>query len=44
MKGKVIAAKRADRLDLIEFRAPAEYYYETIAPSVTAVFASINAK
>ena len=44
MKGKVIASKRADRLDLIEFRAPAEYYYDAVSPSVTAVFASINAK
>jgi hypothetical protein len=44
MKGKVIASKRADRLDLIEFRAPVEYYYETVSPSVAAVFASINVK
>lgn len=44
MKGKVIASKRADRLDLIEFRAPTEYYYDAVSPSVTAVFASISAK
>ena len=44
MKGKAIALKRADRLDAIEFYAPAEYYYANLAPAVDRLFASIILK
>jgi hypothetical protein len=40
MKGRVMAIKRTDRLEMIEFRAPAEYYYGTVLPDVTQLFAS----
>jgi hypothetical protein len=42
MKGKVMAAKRADKLDVIEYRAPSEYYYPTILPDAVQLFASVE--
>jgi hypothetical protein len=44
MKGKAIALKRADRLDVFEFYAAAEYYYDSLAPTVDRLFGSIRVK
>jgi hypothetical protein len=42
MKGMVLAAQRAGRLDLIMFSAPAEYYFDRYAPTVEQIFASVR--
>jgi hypothetical protein len=44
MKGLAMARKQNDRLDLILFQAPAEYYFGEMAPDVQKVFASVQAK
>ena len=44
MRGKVLAAKRGDTLNLFEFRAPSEYYCGTLSPTVDKVFASVESK
>lgn len=43
MKGKAIASQLNGKLNLITFQAPAEYYYENEAPTVTSLFASLTA-
>jgi hypothetical protein len=42
MKGMVLAAQRAGRLDMIMFTAPAEYYFDHYAPTVEQIFASVQ--
>jgi hypothetical protein len=44
MKGKVQAHKNGATLDVFEFRAPSEYYYPALAPTVDKVFASAVAQ
>jgi hypothetical protein len=44
MKGLAMARKQSDRLDLILFQAPAEYYFGQMSPDVQKVFASVQAK
>jgi hypothetical protein len=44
MKGLAMARKQNDRLDLILFQAPAEYYFGEMSPDVRKVFASVQAK
>ncbi len=44
MKGLVLAGKRAAGVDVIEFAAPAEYYFEALSPTVGKVFASVQTK
>jgi hypothetical protein len=44
MKGAAIARKQDDKLDLILFQAPAEYYFGEMAPDVQKIFASVQAK
>lgn len=40
MKGRVAAQKRDATLDLVQFRAPAEYYFSNLAPTVEKIVAS----
>ncbi|HJR56151.1 MAG TPA: hypothetical protein VJ798_06205 [Rhizomicrobium sp.] len=40
MKGKVTAQKRDTALDVVQFRAPAEYYFPSLAPTVDKIVAS----
>jgi hypothetical protein len=40
MKGKVAAQKRETALDLVQFRAPAEHYFTSLAPTVDKIVAS----
>lgn len=42
MKGKAIAARNGKKLELIEFRAPADFYFDHAAPAVGQLFASIS--
>ena len=42
MKGKAIAARNGKKLELIEFRAPADFYFDHSAPTVDQLFASIS--
>jgi hypothetical protein len=44
MKGRAMARKQNDQLDLILFQAPAEYYFAEMSPDVQKVFASVQAK
>ena len=44
MKGLVLADKRDATLDMVEFLAPAEYYFPDLSPTVSKVFASVQAK
>jgi hypothetical protein len=44
MKGRAMARKQNDQLDLILFQAPAEYYFSEMSPDVQKVFASVQAK
>jgi len=44
MRGMAIAAQRGNRLDLILFSAPAEYYFGRYAPTVEKIFSSVQAK
>jgi hypothetical protein len=44
MKGKVAARKRGAVLDLFQFRAPSEYYFPALSPTVDQVFASTQAE
>jgi hypothetical protein len=44
MKGLAMARKQNDRLDLIIFQAPAEYYFGEMSPDVQKIFASVQAK
>ena len=42
MKGAVLFAQRRNRLDVILFAAPAEYYFDRYIPTVEKVFASVR--
>jgi hypothetical protein len=42
MKGEALAAQRADKLDLILYIAPAEYYYGRYSDTVDKIFASLK--
>jgi len=44
MKGLAMARKQNDRLDLILFQAPAEYYFGEMSPDVKKLFASTQAQ
>jgi len=44
MKGKTMARKQADTLDVFLFEAPSEYYFGTLSPTVSKVFASAQTK
>jgi len=44
MKGMTMARKQADTLDVFVFQAPGEYYYGEMAPTVSKLFASAQAK
>ena len=44
MKGLVLADKRDSGLDMVAFLAPSEYYFGELSPTVSKVFASIQAK
>ena len=44
MKGLVLAGKRDTTLDVVEFLAPSEYYFGELSPTVSKVFASVQAK
>lgn len=44
MKGLAMARKQDDRLDLILFQAPVEYYFSEMSPDVQKIFASVQAK
>lgn len=41
MKGKAIAMPNKGKLELVEFLAPSEYYYPSLAPTVDKLFAAI---
>jgi hypothetical protein len=42
MKGAVLFAQRRNKLDVILFAAPAEYYFDRYMPTVEKVFASVR--
>jgi hypothetical protein len=42
MKGTALFAQRRNKLDVILFVAPSEYYYDRYAPTVEKVFSSIR--
>jgi hypothetical protein len=42
MKGSALFAQRRNKLDVILFVAPSEYYYDRYAPTVEKVFASVR--
>jgi hypothetical protein len=44
MKGLAMARKQNERLDLIIFQAPVEYYFGEMSPDVQKIFASVQAK
>ena len=44
MKGMTMARKQADTLDVFLFEAPSEYYFGTLSPSVSKLFASAQTK
>jgi hypothetical protein len=44
MKAMVMARKQNDKLDLILFQAPAEYYFGELSPTVAKMFASAQTK
>jgi hypothetical protein len=44
MRGRVLAAKLPDRLDILFFLAPSEYYFDTVSASADQVFSSIQIK
>jgi len=44
MKGKVLAITRNNTLNVFEFRAPSEYYFAALVPTVDKIFASVEGK
>ncbi|HXJ00673.1 MAG TPA: hypothetical protein VNH44_05580 [Micropepsaceae bacterium] len=42
MKGTALFAQRKNKLDVILFAAPSEYYYDRYVPTVEKVFASVR--
>lgn len=42
MKGKVLAGRKGTNLELIEFRAPSEYYFGVMAAPAQRLFASVQ--
>jgi hypothetical protein len=42
MKGTVLFAQRRNKLDVLLFVAPSEYYFDRYAPTVEKVFASVR--
>jgi hypothetical protein len=42
MRGRTLANKRPEQLDLLFFLAPSEYYYDAISPTMDQLFTSIQ--